>query len=123
MPQSGAGKVAALGLLELAKSLSWSCSGAMAIWCLTVLLKLVLSQTKASRMNWGQRLPYIQMAGRSLQFTVDDCGVIAPVAVHSQLFWDTFHTPASRSLYILAGADTMVKCGIEECRCLGAVQL
>jgi hypothetical protein len=98
--------------------------GDLAFWLnLTVLLKLVLSQTKASRVNWGQRLPYIQMAGRSLQSTVDDCGVIAPVAVQSQLFWDTFHIPASRSLYILAGADTMVKYGIEECRCLGAFQL
>ena len=63
------------------------------------------------------------MAGRSLQSTVDDCGVIAPVAVHSQPFWDAFHIPASHSLYILAGADTVVKCGIEECQCLGAVQL
>jgi hypothetical protein len=63
------------------------------------------------------------MVERSLQSTVDDCGVIALVAVHSQLFWDTFHIPACRSLYILAGTDTMGKCGIEECRCLGAIQL
>jgi hypothetical protein len=63
------------------------------------------------------------MAGRSLQSTVDDCGVLAPVAVQSQLSWDTFHIPACRNLYISAGADTMVKRGIEECRCLGAVQL
>ena len=74
-------------------------------------------------MNWGQRLPYVQMARRSLQSTVNDCGVIALVAVQSQLSWDAFHIPASRSLYTLAGADIMVKCAIKECRCLGAVQL
>jgi hypothetical protein len=34
---------------------------------LTVLLKPVLSQAKASRVNWGLCLPYLEMAGGSLQ--------------------------------------------------------
>jgi hypothetical protein len=85
--------------------LLWA-DGDWASWLnLTVLLKLVLSRTQASRVNWGLCLPYLQMAGRSFQSTVDECGMIAPVVVHSQRFWDTFRIPATRSLYILAGAE------------------
>ena len=71
-------------------------------------------------MNWGAVFAISIDGWKELAVY---CGVIALVVVHSQLFLDTFHIPTTRSLYILAGGDIMVRCGIEECRCPGVVQL